>query len=115
MDRALLVLTNLENYYTPPNKSSALGLYDHSSVEVQPKQRVSTTRSKQKVKVISRDLRPKHRHAMRSCLEQDDVAAKITGEESSERKVLMLQTILQTGLDIILPLKSKTVYPNEPP
>ena len=27
----------------------------------------------------------------------------------------MLQTILQTGLDIILPLKSKTVYPNEPP
>ena len=27
----------------------------------------------------------------------------------------MLQTIIQTGLDIILPLKSKTVYPNEPP
>ena len=42
------VLTNLENYYAPPNKRFALGLSDHSFVEVQPKQRVSTTRSKKK-------------------------------------------------------------------
>ena len=52
---------------------------------------------------------------MRLYLEQVDVAAKIAAEESCERKVSMLQTILQTGLDIIFPLKSKTVYPNEPP
>ena len=38
------VLTNLEDYYAPPIKRSALGLSDHSSVEVQPKQRVSTSR-----------------------------------------------------------------------
>ena len=107
------VLTNLENYYAPPIKSSALGLSDHSSIEVQPKQRASTSRSKQTV--ISRDLRPSNRHAMRLYLEQVDVAAKIAAEESCERKVSMRQTILQTGLDIILPLKSKTVYPNEPP
>ena len=97
----------------PPIKRSALGLSDHSSIEVQPKQRASTSRSKQTV--ISRDLRPSNRHAMRLYLEQVDVAAKIAAEESCERKVSMLQTILQTGLDIILPLKSKTVYPNEPP
>ena len=107
------VLTNLENYYAPPIKRSALGLSDHSSIEVQPKQRASTSRSKQTV--ISRDLRPSNRHAMRLYLEQVDVAAKIAAEESCERKVSMLQTILQTGLDIIFPLKSKTVYPNEPP
>ena len=107
------VLPNLEDYYAPPIKRSALGLSDHSSVEVQPKQRVSTSRSKQTV--ISRDLRPSNRHAMRLYLEQVDVAAKIAAEESCERKVSMLQTIIQTGLDIILPLKSKTVYPNEPP
>ena len=107
------VLTNLENYYALPNERSALGVSDHSSVEVQPKQRVSTTRSKQKG--ISEDLRPSNRHATRFYLEQVDVAAKIAREESSERKVSMLQTILQTGLDIILPLKFKTVYPNEPP
>ena len=52
---------------------------------------------------------------MRLYLEQVDVAAKIAAEESCEGKVSMLQTILQTGLDIILPLKSKTVYPNQPP
>lgn len=107
------VLTNLENYYVPPIKRSALGLSDHSSIEVQPKKRASTSRSKQTV--ISRDLRPSNRHAMRLYLEQVDVAAKIAAEESWERKVSMLQTILQTGLDIIFPLKSKTVYPNEPP
>ena len=107
------VLTNLEDYYALPIKLSALGLSDHSSVEVQPKQRVSTSRSKQTV--ISRDLRPSNRHTMRLYLEQVDVAAKITAEKSCESKVSMLQTILQNGLDIILPLKSKTVYPNEPP
>ena len=37
------VLTNLEDYYAPPIKRSALGLSDHSSVEMQPKQRVSTS------------------------------------------------------------------------
>ena len=52
---------------------------------------------------------------MRLYLEQVDVAAKIAAEESCERKVSMLQTILQNGLDIIFPLKSKTAYPNEPP
>ena len=52
---------------------------------------------------------------MRLYLEQVDVAAKIAAEESCESKVSMLQTILQTGLYIILLLKSKTVYPNEPP
>ena len=99
------VLTNLEDYYAPPIKSSAPGLSDHSSVEVQPKQRVSTSRSKQTV--ISRDLRPSNRHAMPLYLEQVDVAAKIAAEESCESKISMLQTILQTRLDIILPLKSK--------
>ena len=79
---------------------------------MQPKQRASTTRSKQKV--ISRDLRPSNRHAMRLYQEQVDVAAKNAGEGSSKRKASMPQTILQTGLDNILPLKSKTVYPNEP-
>ena len=39
------VLTNLEDYYAPATKRSALGLSDHSSVEVQSKQRVSTSRS----------------------------------------------------------------------
>ena len=78
------VLPNLEDYYAPPIKRSALGLYDHSSVEVQPKQRVSTSRSKQTV--ISRDLRPSNRHAMRLYLEQVDVAAKIAAEEAVKEK-----------------------------
>jgi len=41
---------------------------------------------------------------MRLYLEQVDVGAKIAAEEGCERKVSMLQTILQTRLDIILPL-----------
>ena len=88
---------------------SAHGLSDHSSVKVHPKQRVSTSRLKQTV--ISRNLRSSNRHAMRLHLEQVDVGAKIAAEESCERKVSMVQT----RLDIILPLKSKTLHPNEPP
>ena len=50
------ILTNLHEYYDFPFERPAFGLSDHSSVEVQPKQRVKTSQTKQTV--ISRDLRP---------------------------------------------------------
>ena len=41
------ILTNLKDYYDPPMERPKFRLSDHSSVEVQPKQRARTSQSKQ--------------------------------------------------------------------
>ena len=43
------ILTNLRDYYDMPIQRSAFGLSDHSSIEVQPKQRDKTSHHKQTV------------------------------------------------------------------
>ena len=107
------ILTNLKDYYDLPTQRPAFGLSDHSSIEVQPKQRVKTSQLKQTV--MSRDLRPSNRIAMRTYLEHVNVPAMISAASSCEEKITILQTIDQFGLDSVLPLKTKTVHLTEPP
>ena len=103
----------MKDYYDPPMERPKFGVSDYSSVEVQPKQRAKTSQSKQTV--ISRDLRPSKRHAMRTYFEQVDVSAVISAVDSCEEKVSVLQTVVHTGFDYVLPLKTKTVISAEPP
>ena len=107
------ILTNLQDYYDTPVERPAFGLSDHSSVEVQPKQRVKTLQTIQTV--ISRDLRPSNHVAMQTYLYEVDVTAMIRAMTTCERKVSMLQTIIKTGLDSILPMKPKIVHRTESP
>ena len=67
------ILTNLQDYYETLVERPAFGLSDHSSVEVQPKQRVKTLQTIQTV--ISRDLRPSNHVAMQTYLYEVDVTA----------------------------------------
>ena len=52
---------------------------------------------------------------MRTYIEQVDVSAMISAVDSCEGKVSVLQTVVHTGLDYVLPLKTKTVISAEPP
>ena len=104
------ILTNLQDYYDTPVERPAFGLSDHSSVEVQPKQRVKTSQTIQTV--ISRDLRPSNRVAMQTYLYEVDVtAAMIRAMTTCEGKVSLLQTIIKTGLDSILPADEAQNFP----
>ena len=107
------ILTNLQEYYDSPVERPAFGLSDHSSVEVQSKQRLKTSQTKQTV--ISRDVRPSKRLAMRTYFYEVDVTAIIRAMTTCEEKVSMLQTIIKTGLEFFLPMKPKAVHPTEPP
>ena len=107
------ILTNLQDYYDTPVERPAFGLSDHSSVEAQPKPRVKTSQTIQKV--TSRDLRPSNRLAMRTYLYEVDVTAMIAAMTTCEDKVSMLQTIIKTGLDLVLPMKPKIIHRTEPP
>ena len=107
------ILTNLQDYYDTPVERPAFGLSDHSSVEVQPKQRVKTLQTIQTV--ISRDLRPSNHVAMQIYLYEVEVTAMIRATTTCKGKVSMLQTIIKTGLDSVLPMKPKIVHRTEPP
>ena len=65
--------------------------------------------------VASRDLRTTNRLAMRTCLDEVDLGRLVGCKESCDEKTLALETIIKTGLDFVLPLKSKTIIANEPP
>lgn len=107
------ILTNVQEYYDSPVERPAFGLSDHSSVEVQPKQRVKTWQTKQTV--ISRNVPPRNRLAMRTYVYEVDVTGMIRAMITWEGKVLIWQNIIKTGLDFVLPMKPKTVHPTEPP
>ena len=106
-------LLNHKKYYDSPIKQPAIGLSDHCSVEVQPKVRSKTSESKFTVK--SRDLRENNRQALRSYLEQVDITSLINTVDSCEEKASLLQTVVQTGLDFVAPIRTKTIHVTEPP
>ena len=98
------ILTNLQDYYNTPVEHPAFGLSD---------QRVKISQTIQTV--ISRDFRPSNHVAMKTYLYEVDVTAMIRAMTTCEQKVSMLQTIIKTGLDSILPMKPKIVLRTEPP
>ena len=60
-------------------------------------------------------MRPSKRQAVSAYLEQVDVQGLVKSVESCEEKVTMLETIINIGLDFILPLRKIIVLSNEPP
>ena len=52
---------------------------------------------------------------MRTYLDEVDLGRLVGCKESCEEKTLALETIIKTGLDFVLPLKSKTIIANELP
>ena len=100
------IYTNLKRFYSPPVKMSPFGLSDHASIEVKPLER--TNLPKPKITVKSRDIRPSKRLAMRLYLKEVDSSTLINSQRSCEDKVKLLELIINTGMDRLLPLKSKT-------
>ena len=70
-----LILTNINDFYDPPIKRPPLGLSDHLSKEIQPRESCSMNGTK--IKIKSRDVRPSKRAAMATYLQQVDVCPLI--------------------------------------
>ena len=107
------ILTNMKEFYDRAIERPKLGLSDHSSVEIQPKLRAKPSQSKEII--ISRDLRPSKRHAMQIYLENVDVPRLLDTVGSCAEKVSLFENIVKTGLDLITPLRSKTIHRREAP
>lgn len=108
-----LILTNLQDFYNVPDKRPPFGLSDHMTIELKPKTRSQL--SKLRLTVKSRDLRPSSRLAMGTYLQQVNVPALLNTVDTCAEKVTLFESIVKTGLDLVLPLRSKTIHLNEPP
>ena len=71
--------------------------------------------SKPKTTIKTRDISQTKRLAMRSYLQAVDVQSLIDNQISTEEKNAMLERIVSTGMNTLLPMKSKTIITNEPP
>ena len=108
-----LILTNLSDYYATPTKLAPLGLSDHVTVKVSPIPRSMS--SKPKTTIKTRDISQTKQLAIRSYLEAVDIQSLIVNQISSEGKNAMLEKIVSTGMNTLLPMKSKSIITNEPP
>ena len=108
-----LVLTNLREYYKGPIQRPPHGLSDHMSVEVQPKDRSQLPDSRSTIK--TRDLKPSNRLAIRTYLQEVDAYTLVGNVHGCAEKVSIFQSIIQHGLDSVLPLRSKAIHSRDPP
>ena len=108
-----LILTNISEYYQDPIEHPPFGLSDHASIELQPKERAHVKQPT--ITIKARDLRPSKRQKMGTYLEAVDVCTMTCALETCGEKVSLLEQIITTGLDHILPIQSRRVYSTEPP
>ena len=109
-----LVLTNLQDHYETPTPRPPRGLSDHTSIEVQPKVRIKSNNSTSTIQ--SRDMCPSKRLAVHTYLESVDLDTIILNSaDSCEGKTLLLEQIIKTGLDHVMPMRTRKVHSTEPP
>ena len=107
------MLTNLKDYYEHPIQRPPFGLSDHMSVELQPKDRSQLLKSRFTIKV--RDLRPSSRLAMFRYLQEVDIYTLVSKADNCAEKVSIFESIIQSGLDCVMPLRSRKIHPSDPP
>jgi len=104
--RALeLILTNISQYFQDPIERPPFGSSDHASIELQPNERAHVKQPT--ITIKARDLRPSKRQAIGPYLEAVDVCSMIYALKTCEEKVSLLEQIIATGLDHILPIQSE--------
>ena len=107
-----LVLTNLRVLQGPHPTSSPRSIKSHA-VEVQPKDRSQLPDSRSTIK--TRDLKPSNRLAIRTYLQEVDAYTLVGNVHGCAEKVSIFQSIIQHGLDSVLPLRSKAIHSRDPP
>ena len=109
-----LALTNPYDFYDQPGRYALFGLSDHVCVILNPKV-CSLLPKVQKKVIIKRDLRPSFRSAIRKYLKLLDIASALDQVRSCAEKTALLESIVKTSLNYIMPLHKSTVKSSEPP
>ena len=109
-----IVQTNLSTYYDKHSKCAPSWLSDHVTIEIRPIKR-SQVQGTSTASVKVRDLRLSSGFAVRKYVEIVDITTFLNTGRSCKEKTFLFQTIINNGLDSIIPLRNKTVRLIEPP
>lgn len=109
-----LVLINLHDFCNQPAKYALLGVSDHMCVVLIPKER-SMLPKVRKIVTKKRDLRPSFRLAFQMYLELLDIPKLLDHVLPCTEKTFILKTIVETGLEHIMLLRTRIVGSTEPP
>ena len=108
-----LVFSNHKAYYDTPGKLSPLDFL------IMPLSKFNPWKGKsfllRRSYYNQRDLRATNRLAMRTYLEEVDVCSLVGSLVSCQQQTDTLETAIETGMDILLPLNPKIVMSNDPP
>ena len=103
----------MKSFYKDPINRPAFGLSDHITVELHPLERCEHPNGNRRV--MSRDLRETKKIAVSQYLREVDILSLVQDKDLCEEKTQVLEKVIITGLDGIMPFKSKKVASNEPP
>lgn len=107
-----LVLTNLKDYYKEPSKLAPFGLSDHCTIFVSPHLR--TRHRSTKKTVITRDMRPSSRDALGRFFNTVDWSL-IDTMDNAQDKLKYFMSIINIGLNTIMPTKLVKLHRNDVP
>ncbi|XP_068737227.1 uncharacterized protein [Montipora capricornis] len=107
------IFTNMKSFYKDPINRPAFGLSDHITVELHPLERCEHPNGNQRV--MSRDLRETKKIAVSQYLREVDNLSLVQDKDLCEEKTQVLEMVIISVLDGIMPFKSKKVASNEPP
>ena len=94
---------------------SSLSLFFPTTLRLKCYRSSDQPSSKSITNIKTRDISQTKRLAMRSYFEAVDVQSLIDNQISCEDKTAMFKKIVNTGMNTLLPMKSKTIIINEPP
>ena len=98
-----IILTNLHEYYSPPQAYPPFGLSDHNAVVATPMDGKRNINSK--TVTMRRDLRTSNKAALSRYLTQINWPLLFTPLVSCEEKWQVFQDVIHSGLDTIMPAK----------
>ena len=103
----------MKSLYKNPINRSAFGLSDHITFELYPLDRCEHPNANGRV--LSKELRETKKIAVSQYLREVDILSLVQNKDLCEEKTQVLENVIITGLDGIMPFKSKKVASNEPP
>ena len=107
-----VILTNISQFFVNPEKMAPFGLSDHFTISLFPKIRNINTNRPRVVK--SRDIRPSNKMALGRVLSTIDWSC-LDLINSCEGKVDFFNQIVSDSLNLIMPIKTRTIHNNDAP
>ena len=107
-----VILTNISQFFDNPEKMAPFGLSDHFTISLFPKIRNINTNRPRVVK--SRDIRPSNKMALGRVLSTIDWSC-LDLINSCEGKVDFFNQIVSDSLNLIMPIKTRTIHNNDAP